>query len=139
MIPQITLSTAATGGIWTLVVVAVLTLIRSWPSLRKMGLDADTSLRTDLLTRINQLETQVAAMETAQVEERARHDAEIQLLRHRLNNETASLDALLLLLKVDPQKVMESVDMITEMRARKAQEIALEKGAMASKHRGMTE
>ncbi len=123
-------------GIWVLVILAVLTAIKAWPRLKEMQLGADGSLRTDLLARISQLETQVGAMETAQTEERERHQAEMQILRHRLNNETASLDALLLLLETNPDRTIESIAKIKELRAVKAQQIALEQGAMAGKVKG---
>jgi hypothetical protein len=125
--------TPGAAGIWVLVALAVITAIKGWPKLREIQTGADGSLRTDLMARIGRLEADLQKVSEEQAQERARHAAEIQVLRHRLNNETASLDALLLMLKLDPDKVMESVDAITEMRARKAQQIALEQGAIAGK------
>ncbi len=44
-------------GIWTLVALAVLSLIKGWPVLRKIGLEGDTSLRRDLMSRVSKLES----------------------------------------------------------------------------------
>ena len=56
------LPAAGTFGIWSLVAVAVLTLIKGWPALRKMGLDADGSLRSDLMGRIEHLERETTEL-----------------------------------------------------------------------------
>lgn len=120
-------------GIWVLVMLAVITAIKGWPKLKEMQLGADGSLRTDLMARISQLETQLTRVEADQAAERDRHAAEMQVLRHRLNNETHSLDALLLLLETNPERTIESVTKIKEMRAAQRQQIALEQGAMAGK------
>jgi hypothetical protein len=47
-------------GVWALVVVAIITLIKGWPALRKLSLEADGSLRKDLFARIHELEEQLA-------------------------------------------------------------------------------
>jgi uncharacterized membrane protein YheB (UPF0754 family) len=47
-----------------------------------------------------------------------RHNAERSLDRHRLNNINQCFDALLLLLKANPEKSAEAVTMIEEMRAK---------------------
>jgi len=118
-------------GIFVLVVIAIGTLIKVWPSLRKMNIEADGSLRSDLLGRIGTLERHVATLEAKLSEDQERHAAEMQIMRHRLNNETAALDALLLLLEAAPEKVAENISRIKEMRHARAQVAALESGAMA--------
>src|SRR5579859_2162614 len=107
-------------------------LIKGWPIWKKVGLDADGSLRTDLLKRIAELETHVATLENNISAERDRHAAEMSIIRHRLNNETASLDALLLLLEVAPEKLTENIALIKEMRANRANAVALEQGAASA-------
>lgn len=131
-------------GIFAILAVLVLTLIKIWPKLKEMQIGADSSLRAELMARITQLETQLTRVETDQAAEREshsnqmrlmaeRHAAEMQILRHRLNNETHSLDALLLLLETNPERTIESVGRIKEMRVAQAQQIALEQGAAAGK------
>jgi flagellar motility protein MotE (MotC chaperone) len=51
-------------GVWTLVIIALVTLIKGWPALRKMSLEADGSLRKDLFARIHELEEQQARERT---------------------------------------------------------------------------
>jgi hypothetical protein len=55
------LSDGAGIGVWTLVLLLLITLVKSWPALRKLGLDADGSLRKDLLERIRTLEEALRA------------------------------------------------------------------------------
>lgn len=48
-------------GVWTLVFIALITLIKGWPALKKMSIEADGSLRKDLLDRIGSLESEIRA------------------------------------------------------------------------------
>jgi hypothetical protein len=61
-------SLAPTAGVWALVLMALVTLIRTWPLVqlrtteaRRQRADADGSLREDLLERIGNLEGMLAA------------------------------------------------------------------------------
>lgn len=54
---QLTLGTVSG---WALVVMVSLALIKSWPALRKLRMEEDGALRSDLLARINKLEGDVA-------------------------------------------------------------------------------
>lgn len=141
------------AGIWTLVALVAVALVRVWPRLREINVQADDSLRAQLLARIGTLEARANTLEKSLYDQQerhavelrtmqqqhgaelrkmdARHHGEMQLLRHRFNNERAALEALLLLLKVSPEKVAEHVDQILEMRADRERTIALESGAMA--------
>ena len=65
-------------GVWTLVLIALVTLIKGWPALKKLAIEADGSLRRDLLDRIGALETELAAERRA-CDERLRE----QDSRHR--------------------------------------------------------
>jgi hypothetical protein len=58
-------------GIWLLVVMAATTAIRGWPALKKLQVEADGSLRTDLLRRIDGLETQIDVL---RAESNAHHE-----------------------------------------------------------------
>lgn len=86
-------------------------LIRQLVPWRKARLDADAALRTDLLHRVESLERKLER-------ERIRHNAERALDRHRLNNITQCFDAMLLLIKANPERAGEVVVMIEEMRAK---------------------
>lgn len=62
--------------------------------------------------------------------ERSRHEAERKIDRHRINNLTQCLDALLMLLEVAPDKASEHVAKIKEMRERQAANETVEKAAV---------
>lgn len=47
-------------GIWTLLAVVLVALIKAWPALAKIANEGDASLRTALLTRITNLEGELA-------------------------------------------------------------------------------
>lgn len=122
------LPVAGVYGIWSLVAMAVLALIRGWPALRKMSNDADASLRGDLMGRIVSLEKHVERLEDQIGRERERHNTEMSLQRHALNNERMSLDALLMLLETNPDKAAQAVTLIKENRAQRAAALAIERG-----------
>jgi chromosome segregation ATPase len=77
----------------------------------------DTELRAFNLER-DDMGDRLARMEKAFDRQQIRHNAERALDRHRLNNINACFDALLLLLKANPEKAKEAVTMIEEMRAK---------------------
>lgn len=117
-------------GIMALIVVVVGALIKVWPSLDRQKRDGDASLRTDLLERVEGLEARLEAERRSREAERARHDAERALDRHRLNNVTQCLDALLLLLEAAPERASEAVTKIKEMRAKQMEAEAVEKATI---------
>lgn len=118
-------------GIWTIALIALVSLIRAWPALRKLTLESDGALRGDLIARINSLETRIADLEKLLALEQQRHAAELEDVRHELNNETASLDAFILLAEANPDRVIEQLPKIKEMRARHRERVALRRGAKA--------
>lgn len=95
------------------------------PKMRELEKNAEEKLRDDLIARVEKLEKKLD-------EERVSHEAEMTVMRHRLNNSEQCLDALLLLLKAAPNKVAEAVKHIEEMRVRHKSEEALEKGAIVA-------
>lgn len=69
----------------------------------------------------------IAKMEKLLTRQQLRHNAERALDRHRLNNMNACFDALLLLLKANPDKSAEAVAMVEELRAKQMLAEAKEK------------
>ncbi|HEY8593322.1 MAG TPA: hypothetical protein VIL42_10735 [Sphingomicrobium sp.] len=55
-------------GVWSLVFLAIITLIKGWPALTKLKNESDGSLRQDLLKRVAELESQ-QRIDRAQFEE----------------------------------------------------------------------
>ena len=128
----ISIGSIITGtGAWAAVGTLVGIVLKGRVPMRKMKLDADEKLRDDLMARVQKLEADAAAAATLREAERARHEAEMAIMRHRVNNSDQCLDALLLLLKTSPEKVDQAVQHIEAMRQRQKDEIALEKGAQA--------
>lgn len=99
-------------------------LLRAWQPFRKMSLDRDGTLVATLIARVEKLEADLATVtrnfEVKIEHERASYSALMAMMRHRLNNVQACLDALLMLLKHDPTRAAEAVQRIEEMRNRHA-------------------
>lgn len=118
-------------------------LLRQVGPWRKQISDAESTIRTELHEQIAELKNDIqnerlihatemrafnlerdemgdrlARMEKLLSRQQIRHNAERALDRHRLNNITACFDALLMLLKANPEKSTEAVKMIEDMRAK---------------------
>ena len=107
LIPTSALSTA---GVWGLLLAMVVALVKVWPALKKIQTESDSSLRENLLGRIKTLETRLDTISEF-------HAAEMGVMRHRLNNESASFDALLNLLKSGANFAPETLERIETTRA----------------------
>lgn len=112
-------ASGAIGSFFILLGIAI-RQVNPW---RKQTIEADQKLRDDLLNRVEKLEGILERKD-------ALHAAERALDRHRINNVTQCLDALLLLLEQDPSKAAEAVSRIKEMRARQLEAEALEKATI---------
>jgi hypothetical protein len=132
ILPADARSTAAVVGIWGVLLTAVITAIKAWPALRKLQLESDASLRGDLLARVGALEAEVIELRKALERERHRHADEMEDVRHELNNETQSLDAFILLAEANPERVIDQLPKIKEMRARHRERVALRRGARSA-------
>lgn len=99
-----------TAGVWVAAFSLIGILIRQIVPWRKLAMEHDEHLRTDLLRRVERLERTLDR-------ERIRHNSERALDRHRLNNVTQCFDALLLLIEMNPTKATEAVTKVKEMRA----------------------
>ena len=115
----------ATGGIGFLGIVLG-ALLRSIPKWREAEIGGEAGLRADMVHRIDKLESQVLGLETENQRQREKYEAAMRIMSHKLANETASLDALLMLLEAAPGKLSEHVDRIKSMRAERARNVAIE-------------
>lgn len=117
------------AGIWLAALSFLGLLIRQVVPWKKITTESEAHFRAELLERVEKLERTLER-------ERTRHEAERGLDRHRLNNVTQCFDALLLLIKANPDKAAEAVAMIEEMRAKQliaeAQEKAIIRAAELS-------
>lgn len=112
--------------------------IKAKPLMMQRQNEADGSLRADLLGQMAKLDARIAAQDVLIQKERddcnrhiARLEAQIQLFRHARNNADARFQALLMLLKRNPDDVPGTIKLIEEMVAQQERTIAAEKGAMA--------
>lgn len=118
-------------------------LVRQIGPWRKQISDAENTIRAELHEQITELKAEInkerlahatemrafslerdemgdrlARMEKLLSRQQIRHNAERALDRHRLNNINACFDALLMLLKANPEKSADAVKMIEDMRAK---------------------
>jgi hypothetical protein len=125
-VKSVTGAYTAVGAVGTFLA-SVLGLIGLWvkfgPNWRKVAVSADERFRDDLLKRLAKLERTLEL-------ERARHEAERSLDRHKLNNMSQCFDAVMLMLEAAPEKAAEIVAKIKLMRAAQIQTEALEKAAI---------
>lgn len=71
-------ASAASGyGIWALVLIAVITIVKGWPAIVEASNASNSSLRKDLMARVEGLEEDLRA-------ERKSCDEQIRLLRNEI-------------------------------------------------------
>lgn len=118
------------AGAWATFLALLGVIVRQVGPWRKQRDDAEDKLRTDLLKRVENLEKTIEHKDRLGEQERARHEAERALDRHRLNNVTQCLDALLMLLEQAPERATEAVARIKEMRGKQIVAEAAEKATI---------
>lgn len=145
-----------TAGIWTVALGMITLIMRQIGPWRKQISDAEERLRTELTQSLKEereahtadlererlaraAEARQFALERDEMGDRIAkleailkrrdkiRDAERSIERHRFNNLDACFNALLLLLKANPDRVPEAVAMIEDMRAKQLMEEAAEK------------
>jgi len=114
---------------WGILALLIAAVVKMRPLMAELAakreatlLDARAADNADLKHRVDELERRLDS-------ERARHEAERSIDRHRINNLTQCLDALLLLLEAAPDKAAEHIVKIKDMRERQARVEAAEKAA----------
>lgn len=112
--------TGALVGLLNLLVGGVLVaIVKSRPALKKLTNEREASLLEERAAEMNKMRDRLEKLE-----------AERAVDRHRLNNVTQCLDALLMLLEVAPDKAADHVAKIKQMRASQMTAEAAEKGAI---------
>ena len=95
-------------GLGGLLALSVVTFLRSRPEILRIRADGDAAVRDDLRARLQVMEERYDKMQERMDKMReqhrselemlkAQHAAEMAVMRHRLNSEMQSLDALLML------------------------------------------
>ena len=124
-LPTLDLTPGAVG-IWVLVFALFGALIKVWPAIKKLQNESDQSLRDILLARIEKLEKRIDNITAHHALERELSATEIGVMRHRMNNESQSVDALLHIIETGAENIATEVPRITEQRARAAETFANE-------------
>lgn len=139
-----TLQHVQVGWSWTTTFVALLNLmvgggigaawIRARPQSQKIKADAAAQLIDDLSARVlaveGRLETQRVYYEGKLEQERASHAADIQIMRHRMNNLDQCLTMLLMLIEQSPERAQEAAGRVREMRSKQEAAEATEKATI---------
>jgi uncharacterized protein YlxW (UPF0749 family) len=119
-----------TGFTWTaglvgllnvLVGTALVAWIKNRAPMRQLQKDADEKLRDDLITRVEKLEGRLDKEREAHTAElatlHAEYDADMAVMRHRVNNLNTCFEAFLMMLQKVPE-ASEAVSAVTQMRDR---------------------
>ena len=121
-----------------LVVIAMLiggvliAMIRARPTLKKIAADREANLLHERAAEMDSMRERLKALEAKLEAKDALHEAERAIDRHRYNNLSGAFDALLMLLKQNPDKVDEAIVIVEKLRAEQLAREALEKGAFRS-------
>ncbi|MBD8472169.1 hypothetical protein [Sphingomonas sp. CFBP 8765] len=93
-----------------------------------------TRLQTDevAMSLVQQLTRRVETVEAGAAQERVLCDANLAVLRHRVNNLSGSFGSLLLMIEMAPDRAREFATRIKEQRAMQEQTEATEKASLAA-------
>lgn len=111
------------------IMAAVVALIKVWPTVQRQQLESDASLRTDLLHRVSELETEVKQLRKALDQARMSHAAEMMDMLHDLSNESAQLDAAIMLAEHSPDTLIAQLPRIRTQRDQHRERLAVKRGA----------
>lgn len=113
-------------------------IIRAIPSLKKIANEREANLLSERAEEMERMRARMDAVEAAAKTASSEAERQIALLqaeraidRHRINNVTQCLDALILLIEQDPTKASDAASRIKKMRADQMAAEAAEKGAVA--------
>lgn len=137
---QTTAGSSIRDGVWTGVLIAaigVLSLVvRQWGPWKVISNNQRRADMDGMAIRIAELEArldkQSEAHEAKLEQERAFHAAEMQIMRHRMNNLDQCLTMLLALIELDPDRARESAAKVRQMRERQEANEVAEKSAIAA-------
>lgn len=105
-------------------------IIKSRPSLRKIETEREANLLRERALEMQEMRERIAKLERTIEQNDAVHEAERAADRHRINNLSQCLDALLLLIEQDPSKAAAAAAKIRAMRAEQLEREAKEKATI---------
>lgn len=115
---------AVAGWSWTTIMVTVLNVlvggglvawIKTRPKMAEIQTQREESEAARLSARVETLEKMVERLHAKIDQERAEHDALMSIMRHRVANSRATLKAIVMMLRVNPDKVTEALNQIEAM------------------------
>lgn len=121
---------------WTTVFVGILNLllggvlvsfIRTRAPLKKIEADREANLLSERAKEMQEMRERIDKLESILEQKDQNHEAERAIDRHRINNLSQCLDALLLLIEQDPSKAAEAAAKIREMRSQQLERESKEK------------
>lgn len=111
------------------VMAAVVALIKVWPTVQRQQLESDASLRVDLLRRVGELEDEVKQLRKSLDRARMSHAAEMMDMLHDLSNESAQLDAAIMLAEHSPETLIAQLPRIRQQRDQHRERLVVKRGA----------
>jgi hypothetical protein len=113
---------------------ALVAWIKQRPKMKELQGSAQDKLVDDLMGRVTKveelLESQRKEYESRLEKEKMLHEAEIRIMRHRMNNLDQCLTMLLVLIEQDPAKAQAAAIKVREMRALQESREVLERSIM---------
>lgn len=129
----------ALGFNWTTIAVVLLNvlvggvlvaLVKRKPALDQIANDREANLLSERAKEMQEMRDRIEKLEAALEHKDKQHDAERSIDRHRINNLSQCLDALLLLIEQDPAKASDAAAKIRKMRAEQLEREAKEKATI---------
>lgn len=105
-------------------------IIRSRPALKKIAADREANLLSERAKEMQDMRERIDKLEAMLTQKDKQHEAERAADRHRINNLSQCLDALLLLIEQDPAKAAEAASRVRGMRADQLQRENAERAAI---------
>lgn len=123
--------TAALMGLANLLIGGLLVqIVRTRPTLKKIANEREANLLSERAAEMERMGERIEALEAQLEQQRARHEAERALDRHRLNNMDQCLTYLFMVFEKMPEKVPEAMAAVKDMRAEQLKAEAVEKATI---------
>jgi hypothetical protein len=136
----VTLISAAYGILMALIGGVLGAFIRSRPALRKIDAEREANLLSERAEEMAAMRLRIDRLENLLAQKDIEHEAERRADRHKINNLSQCLDALLLLIEQDPAKAAEAAAKVRKMRdEQQTREVAESATLRAAKISGWSE
>lgn len=100
---------------WLVLASAVAILLKAWQPFAALKQARELGETARLSARVEALEGMVERLHAKIDQERAEYDAMMSIMRHRVNNSRMALKSIVMMLRVNPDKVTEALGQIESM------------------------